>query len=145
MLVDAISFFPQFIKKVFHDHDISKLDLNINNTQTQILMFVSVNNKKSMTEISSLTGLEKSSFTRSVDSLVQNGFITRKTSERDRRVVTLSLTAKGARAAKMIRNDFERYLESLVLFFSDAERKDFYDTLVKISKYVNMIVKGGNK
>ena len=140
MFIDKIGYFPQFNKKVFYDHDISKLKLSINRTQTHILMFVSENSEKSMSEISMMTGLEKSSFTRSVDSLVKNGFLTRNPSENDRRIIQLSLTIKGVESAKIIKNDFENYLNSLIEDFSEKEKTDFFKSLTTVSKYMNRIL-----
>jgi DNA-binding MarR family transcriptional regulator len=140
-----INNFLQFIKKVFYDHDISKLNLGINRTQTNILMFVSENSEKSMSEISLMTGLEKSSFTRSVDYLVKNEFITRNSSENDRRIVKLSLTNKGIKAAKLIKNDFDDFLESLISDFSEKDKKDFFESLDGTSKYINRILDGKKK
>jgi DNA-binding MarR family transcriptional regulator len=140
MFRDRIIILPQFIKKIFYEHDISKLRLDINNTQTNILMLINENNEKSMSEISLMTGLEKSSFTRSVDYLVKNGFITRISPENDRRKIKLSLTDKGIKAAKMIKNDFDDYLDSLISDFSEKEKDEFFESLTTISKYMNKIL-----
>ncbi|HNX23023.1 MAG TPA: MarR family transcriptional regulator [Spirochaetota bacterium] len=140
MYRDRIQNFPQFFKKVFYEHDISKLGLGINKTQTNILMFVNGNSEKSMSEISLMTGLERSSFTRSVDYLVKNRFITRNLSEHDRRKIKLSLTNKGIKAAKLIQNDFDNYLESLISDFSENERQDFLVSLTAVSRYINKII-----
>jgi nitronate monooxygenase len=140
MFHDRITFFPQFIKKVFYDHDTSKLNLDINRTQTHILMCINDNSEKSMSEISLMTGLEKSSFTRSVDCLVRNGFITRSALENDRRKIRLSLTNKGTRAAKRIKNDFDNYLDSLITDFSEKDKMDFFESLETISKYMIKIL-----
>lgn len=142
MFRDRITIFPQFIKKAFYEHDISKLNLNMNKTQINILMNVSEYSEKSMSEISLLTGLEKSSFTRSVDYLEKNGFITRNSIEKDRRITKLSLTKKGIKAANLIKNDFDVYLGSLISDFSENEKKDFFDSLDTISKYMNKILAG---
>jgi len=140
MFHNRIAFFPQFIKKVFYDHDISKLKLDINKTQTHILMCLNENCDKSMSEISLLTGLEKSSFTRSVDCLVRNGFITRSALENDRRKIRLSLTSKGTTAAKRIKNDFNSYLDSLITDFSEKDKREFFESLETISKYMIKIL-----
>jgi len=87
-----------------------------------------------------MTGLEKSSFTRSVDCLVQNGFITRIALENDRRKIKLSLTNKGIKAAKRIKNDFDIYLDSLISDFSEKEKNEFFESLETISKYMNKIL-----
>ncbi len=140
MFRDRITIFPQFIKKVFYEHDISKLNLAINKTQINILMCINENNEKSMSEISQMNGLEKSSFTRSVDYLEKYGFITRNSPENDRRKITLSLTNKGIKAAKIIKDDFDVYLESLISDFSEKEKKEFFESLTAISKYMNKIL-----
>ncbi|HOO73605.1 MAG TPA: MarR family winged helix-turn-helix transcriptional regulator [Spirochaetota bacterium] len=145
MFSDKINCFPQFLKKAFYDHDISKLKLDINKTQTQILMLVSVNREKSMSEISLMTGMEKSSFTRSVERLVKKGFVTRNPSKSDRRIIQLSLTNKGSKAAKSIKNDFDGHLESLISGFSEEEKKEFFASLETVSGYVNKILTSEKK
>ncbi len=140
MFRDRLTLFPQFVKTIFYEHDISKLNLGINKTQTNILMFISENNEKSMSDISSITGLEKSSFTRSVDFLVKNGFISRGSSENDRRMIKLSLTDKGIDAARSIKKDFDIYLDSLISGFSDMEKKEFFGSLTVVSGYINKIL-----
>lgn len=140
MFRDKITVLPQFVKKVFYEHDISKLSLGINKTQTNILMFINENNEKSMSEISSMTGLEKSSFTRSVDYLVEHGFITRNPPENDRRKIKLSLTKKGIRAANVIKNDFDVYWDSLISDFSESEKKEFFESLNTMSDYMTKIL-----
>ncbi len=140
MFHDKITIFPQFMKKVFYEHDISKLKLTINKTQTHILMCINENDEKSMSEISLMTGLEKSSFTRSVDDLVQNGLITRIALENDRRKIKLSLTNKGIKAAKLIKNDFNVYLDSLISDFSEKEKNEFFESLEIVSKFMIKIL-----
>ena len=140
MFRDIMTIFPQFVKKVFYEHDISALNLGINRTQTNILMFINENKEKSMSEISLMTGLEKSSFTRSFDCLVKNGFITRNLPESDRRIIKLSLSEKGINAANLIKNDFDAYLESLLSDFTKTEKEDFFESLTSVSKYINKIL-----
>lgn len=145
MFRDRIIILPQFVKKVFYEHDISSLNLDINKTQVNILMSINENNEKSMSEISQITGLEKSSFTRSVDYLVKNGYIIRKPTANDRRIIKLLLTKKGSRAASLIKRDFDIYLESLISDFSEKEKKEFFDSLDIISKFMNKILAGKQK
>ncbi|HOP30766.1 MAG TPA: MarR family transcriptional regulator [Spirochaetota bacterium] len=145
MYRDRITILPQFVKKVFYDHDISKLGLNINKTQINILMLIDECRNSSMSEISQMTGIEKSSFTRSVDCLEKNGFITRNAIENDRRITKLSLTEKGVKATTLIRNDFDKHLESLISGFSEDEKNEFLISLESISKSMNKILGGKQK
>jgi DNA-binding MarR family transcriptional regulator len=142
---DKIAVFPQFMRKVFYEHDTSELNLDINRTQINILMIINESTEKSMSEISRITGLEKSSFTRSVDYLVKSGLISRNSQKNDRRIITLSLTKKGVRTASLIRKDFDCYLESLIAGFSDNEKKEFLKSLDVVSAYMNRILKEKQK
>ncbi len=145
MFHDSIKMFPQFIRKVLHEHDISGLNLDINKTQTKIIMFVYENSEKSMSEISLMTGLEKSSFTRSVDYLVKNGFLLKNSPEKDRRKIHLSLTDKGISAARLIKNDLDIYFESLLAGFSGNEKTEFFESMNTVLKYINQILAGHKK
>ena len=140
MFREYVHILPQFIQKAIYGHDISHLKLQINTTQTRILMFVNMNEGKSMSAISLLLGLEKSSFTRSVDHLVKNGFVSKSCPDHDRRKIKLSLTPKGAKAARLIQEDFDRYFETLITGLSAKEKKDFLDTMKKISGYIRRIM-----
>jgi DNA-binding MarR family transcriptional regulator len=142
MYRDRITILPQFVKKVFYDHDISMLDLDINKTQINILMLIDENKNSSMSQISQMTGIEKSSFTRSVDCLEKQGFITRNSAENDRRIIKLSLTEKGSNASALIRDDFDKYLETLISGFTAEERSEFLESLETVSKYINKILGG---
>jgi MarR family transcriptional regulator, organic hydroperoxide resistance regulator len=140
MFRDSIKFFPQFIKKVLHEYDASKLKLDINKTQINILMHIYENDDKSMSEIGLMTGLEKSSFTRSADYLVKKGFIIRNLPENDRRKIKLSLTDTGIKAAELIKEDFTIYLNSLISEFPANEKEEFFESLKTVSKYMNKII-----
>lgn len=138
--MEGIKDFPQFVRKLFYEHDISKSNLKMNLTHTNILMFLDSNQGKSMSELSNLVGLEKSSFTRSVDYLVINGFIKRTYSKEDRRKVNISFTEKGRKAVKLIKNDWNEYFESLVSKLSAHEKKEFSEAIQMVSKYINKIL-----
>jgi len=140
MFRNKITVLLQFVKKVHNEHDISELNLGINRTQTKILMLINDNNEKSMSEISSMTGLEKSSFTRSIDYLVDNRFVEKNFTESDRRIIKLSLTKKGIKAANLIKNDFDSYLDSLISDFSEEEKKNFFNSLNTVSEYLNKLL-----
>jgi DNA-binding MarR family transcriptional regulator len=145
MFRSYIKILPQFVKMVLNECDISKLDLGINKTQTNILMSVDENSEKSMSEISLLIGLEKSSFTRSVDYLVKKGLLVRKFPEEDRRKIMLSLTDKGSKAVKIIRKNLDVYLESLLSDFSEKDKSELFNSLKVLSKYMVKILEGNQK
>jgi DNA-binding MarR family transcriptional regulator len=145
MFRNTIIGFPEFLKKIYHEHDISRLNLDINKTQVKILMTVDENAEKSMSEISDMVGLEKSSFSRSVDHLVEEGFLKRNHLENNRRTICLSLTEKGTKAAKKIRDDLDTYLESLLVNFSEKDKNDFFKALRTTSLYMQKILNEMNR
>ncbi len=145
MFREFVKLFPQFVQKTIYEHDISHLKLPINTTQTRILMLVSENKESPMCEISAMTGLEKSSFTRSVDHLVQNGLIVKIYPEHDRRITRLALTAKGSKAAERIVRDFDSYLGSIIAHLSETEKAEFIDALRTMSLYMRKIIGGPGK
>ncbi len=140
MLQDNIRNLTEFIKKVLSHQDPLILGLDINRTQTNILMTVDGNKDKSMTEISEIIGLEKSSFTRSVDHLVKTGFLIRNRIETDRREINLELTDKGIDTIEIIRKELDDYLLSLLENFSDKEKNEYLKSLQIVSKYIDKML-----
>ncbi len=139
-LIESIRDLPQFVRKLFYENDISELNLDINLTQTIILMFLDSNKNKSMSELSKLVGLEKSSLTRSVDYLEGRKFIKRNYSSEDRRKITISFTEKGLKAVKLIKDDWNEHFRSLVSTLSAEEQKEFSDAIKTVSKYVQQML-----
>ena len=137
--MNPVKKFPKFVRKLFYEHDISALNLNISPTNKMILMAIAEHKDKCMSEISKEVGLEKSSFTRSVDHLINNGFIQKKYSKTDRRIIHILFTAKGLKALKLIREDWEKYFESLISVLSSSEKQEFFSAIKIVSKYINQI------
>ncbi len=144
-LIESLKDLPQFVRKLFYEKDISKLNLDINLTQTTILMFLDSNKNKSMSELSKMVGLEKSSFTRSVDYLAEKEFIKRNYSSEDRRKITISFTEKGLKAVRLIKNDWNEHFRSLVSTLSAEEQKEFANAIKTVSKYVQQMLSGSRK
>ncbi|MGL4370849.1 MAG: hypothetical protein ACRCUT_14425, partial [Spirochaetota bacterium] len=59
--------------------------------------------------------------------------------------IKLSLTDKGIKASERIQDDFDRYLESLISHLSEKEKKEFFESLTGLSKYINKIMEGSKK
>lgn len=140
MYREHIEILPRFIQKAIYGNDLSRLNIPLNTTQTRILMFINNDNTRTMSEISRMIGLDKSSFTRSVDSLVHTGYVSKKTQPHDRRTIRLELTAKGIKAACMIENDFDRYFSTLIESFAENEKAEFLGALKTFSRYAHRIM-----
>ncbi|WP_346026620.1 bilirubin utilization transcriptional regulator BilQ [Beduinella massiliensis] len=74
---------------------------------------------------------------RSVDKLVQSGFVSRTRSETDGRAFSLSLTARGEEAFDSVRRLFAEWDEIVLKDTPDEERKDalrFLSALVEVKE-----------
>ncbi|MDR3509094.1 MAG: MarR family transcriptional regulator [Caulobacteraceae bacterium] len=60
------------------------------------MLFIRAREDCSMKELARISGIDRTTLTRSVDRLVEDGLVERTSSERDRRQVILRLTARGA-------------------------------------------------
>lgn len=132
----AIINMNSFIKFTFNDLDISQLNLDINKTQRSVLMCIFDNSDKTMNEISYLVGLEKSSFTRSVENLINIGYLNRNSDLNDRRKIYLALTEKGMEIAIAINEIADKHFGNMLLKLTDTEQNEFIAALETVSKYI---------
>lgn len=132
----AIINMNSFIKFTFNDLDISQLNLDINKTQRSVLMCIFDNSDKTMNEISYLVGLEKSSFTRSVENLINIGYLNRNSDLNDRRKIYLALTEKGMEIAIAINEIADKHFGDMLLKLTDTEQNEFIAALETVSKYI---------
>ena len=132
----AIINMNSFIKFTFNDLDISQLNLDINKTQKSVLMCIFDNSDKTMNEISYLVGLEKSSFTRSVENLINIGYLNRNSDLNDRRKIYLALTEKGMEIAIAINKIADKHFGDMLLKLTDTEQNEFIAALETVSKYI---------
>ena len=98
-LLDSLSIYR---REIIRTLDTSRLDLSINITQERVLMAILKMPELNMKELSAQIGLEKSSLTRVIDSLIEGGFVVRTYDMHDRRKINCSLTVKGMVEANMV-------------------------------------------
>lgn len=134
-LLNNLKTLPMLVKNIFYSTDTSSLNLEINKTQEAILMSIKDHQNKSMNEISKFVGLEKSSYTRSVDILVNKGFLEKETNTLDKRKIHLRLTDKGKNATISIDKIMDIYLDRLCQDFESDEKEEFIKALEIVSKY----------
>jgi len=132
--------FPKFVRFLFNEHDLSATGLTMTHPQIAVLMLMDEHRDKPMSLISREVGLERSSFTRAADQLVKGGYVERKVSTKDRRVVFIIFTEKGNSTVKMIKNDWERYFKSLTAHLEAGEKKEFFNAVKTVSLYMNKIM-----
>lgn len=122
-LLDTLSIYR---REIIRSHDTSKLKLPVNITQERVLMTISKIPNLNMKELCAHIGLEKSSLTRVIDSLIDEGFVARTNDLNDRRKINCSLTKKGLTQANIIEKLMMKHID---IFFSDLS-KDEKDKLI---------------
>lgn len=95
-------------------------------SEAQCFVIVEIGRKPgaSIKELASILHIDKSGISRSVEELVQKGFIERNISQEDRRFVTLHLTVKGTERFERIEHDmYLKFKEILEQIPSDKQKQ----------------------
>lgn len=116
-------------KRIIRSIDTRSLHLTINKTQEQVLMAILKTPENNMTDLSQQIGLEKSSLTRTIDSLIYEGLVARAYGIQDRRTITLTLTEKGLVIAHKIDRIMRKYFEDILAGLSENEKNELYTHL----------------
>ncbi len=99
--------------------------------QFGVLKLVELNPGRSQTEIAGAAGLDRSSLTQLLDQLVRRGLIERRPG-RDRRTVSLHLTAAGAEAVNRAEPKVEEHEAIIRAGLSDAEAAVLLELLKRL-------------
>lgn len=124
----SLNIIKKSLAKILKNHD-------INHSQYLILLILRYaehsGNEVMSTDVAYLLGLEKHSVTTVVDKLVEDGRVVRERSDRDRRVVHLTLTSEGRQIASRAQSET---METLAVVPEQAREEfahmcDFLTTL----------------
>jgi len=102
---------------------------------SQCFLIVEIGRKPgiSVKELSNILHIDKSSVSRAVEDLVQNGLVERMPSKEDRRYVVLNLSPKGQKRFEKIENDmylkFEKILNNIP--------KEMHEQVINVLKLYN--------
>ena len=99
----------------------------IGHAQIITLLFISRNEGLSQLELGTLLNLDKSSVTSQLSLLESNGFILRKKSETDGRILQLFITQKTKTLLEPLKHVFSNWTETLLKGFSEVERNILFD------------------
>lgn len=87
-----------------------------------------------MNELSEKMNLDSSTMTRVIDKLVRDGIINRDRDESDRRVVVVSLSDSGIKAAKELSHSVNEYYKKIIKNIPDGEVLDILSCVSKLLK-----------
>jgi len=135
-LLDTLS---AYRREIIRSLDTGILRLPINTTQERVLMAILKIPDLSMKELSAQVGLEKSSLTRVIDSLIEGGFVVRTYDVQDRRKINCTLTKKGLVQANKIDKLMMEHIENCFQDLSQGEKEILINNLTcavkTLSKY----------
>ena len=112
--------------------------------QCHILMEIAESPNLSISELSENFGLDKSTLSRTVDSMVESGLILRKESQGDRRAVELTLTPEGMQRVESIHALCDRYYTALFGNIADDKHSAIVESVRLLGESMRMLRKKKN-
>lgn len=98
-------------------------------SQCQTIVEIGRAGTMSVNLLAEILGVDKSTVSRSVDKLVNNGVLMRDTDQEDRRSVILSLSDKGQSVFEEVEKRMTIYFEEVVAAIPDDKREQIIDSL----------------
>jgi len=103
-------------------------------TQFEALWFVAASDSVPMESVANHLGIKPPSATALISALERKGYVVRKGSPADRRVVNVALTASAKRQLTSIKKRKDKAFESLLSKLSAADRKEFTRLLILLTE-----------
>jgi DNA-binding MarR family transcriptional regulator len=115
---------------------------NITHPQVMVLMALSEMSYKTVKEIAQWMEISSSGATQVIEGLEEKALLIRENDKSDRRVVKVSLTAKGKKKVRDIKDLHERFFETLLKELTQQER----ELLVGLpERIINLLNKANEK
>jgi DNA-binding MarR family transcriptional regulator len=133
--IENLMIVHHFTKNVFRYSSIKELDSNLNETHAKILLFVYKHEYRQMSKINKYIGIQKGAFTTSVDILIDNGYIVKVKSEKDKRFTNLELTQKGIQMAIKLEENLYKSINDMFDNIDEKEKEGINDALKLLSKF----------
>ncbi|MDD3218520.1 MAG: MarR family transcriptional regulator [Lachnospiraceae bacterium] len=108
---------------------------DITNNDMHIIDAIGVEDAKNMSSIAKIVGVTVGTLTIAINSLVKKQYATRVRSEDDRRVVLISLTAKGRKAYQHHKKFHEKMVQATVAGLKEDEKEILVHSLQNLSKF----------
>ncbi|HEX3008835.1 MAG TPA: MarR family winged helix-turn-helix transcriptional regulator [Bacteroidales bacterium] len=112
--------------------------------QCHTLLEIEHKEKESVTELAKTLGLDKSTVSRTVDGLVNNGLLDRTIPAENRRMSTLQLTDAGKDICNTINCTNDKYFEDTLSVLSDPEQKELIRLLEKVTSRMGELRSNNN-
>ena len=109
--------------------DIESSCCGVTFTQCHAIVEIGRSQSISLNELADLLGLDKSTMSRTINNLVQDDLVSREIDAKDRRYITIQLTAKGMESFHEIEEKMRVYFEQIYQAIPEAKRAQVVESL----------------
>jgi len=128
----------QFERELFFQN-VSSCCNGVTLPQCHALLEIENNKEISVTELAEKLTLEKSTVSRTIDSLVRKGFIQREIPSNNRRITKLLLTTEGAKTCENINWNNDGFVSETLNCLNENEQTEFIRLFEKITGKLRQI------
>lgn len=133
LLIEIGSVYHSLHRSLFYDW--SKFMVKgMSGSQPLILEKLSVNGKHKVTDLAKVLNITSGAVTGLTDRLIANGYVTRKRSEEDRRIVYIEITPEGEKVLKEIQEHRQSIINQ---YFSVLNEEELQQLLQLYQKVLN--------
>ncbi len=118
---------PLLKKKLFRNFPINKIPHNLSRSNWEVLFTLFDMRQATVTDLCKQLGISRPNMTPLVDKLVLQGWVDRRTSEADRRVIFIEITPAGDQICKEIHGQLMEQIKSKLAPLD-------YDNLIELEK-----------
>lgn len=108
---------------------------DITNNDMHVIEAVGVGEKRKMSEVAKRLSVTQGTLTINVTALENKGYVVRERSEKDKRVVYVTLTERGRKAFYHHRDFHKNMIKAVVVGLDDDEKRLLYKCLVKLDDF----------
>jgi len=106
-------------------------------SQCHAIVEIGRSGEVSLSELAELLALDKSTMSRTINNLVEDGLVIRELHPEDRRYVKIKLTDKGIKIFKNIEESMDRYYKAIFNSIPEDKREQVLDSLKLLIEAVN--------
>jgi len=106
-------------------------------SQCHAIVEIGRSGEVSLSELAELLALDKSTMSRTINNLVEDGLVIRELDPEDRRYVKIKLTDKGIKIFKNIEESMDRYYKAIFNSVPEEKREQVLDSLKLLIEAVN--------
>lgn len=133
-LDNIMDLFIENLRKVFFPEEWVELDMKFSKSEIFSILFLDKWKEVTMTDLVEYINVPMSTATGIIDRLVRKGYIERRRSETDRRIVVLRLTEEGLCLVKSLKELIYKYLDMLLKDLTEEEKQFAAHIAMKLIK-----------